>query len=91
ATFGASTPLTSQTWQIQLQAAYAPTAPVPQLPELCAALAQPPAQLWADTGQAQQLAEATLVYGQELVVRTRAAGAQPPLSELWITPPDSLP
>jgi len=89
--FGSGTPLIRQTWTVQIQAGYSPRWPAPASADICETLAQPLAQLWADAGRKQPLDDAILRFGQELVVRSRATVSGPLLSELWITPTDSLP
>jgi len=82
----ANTALTEQEWSVQLQAFYARLSPVPSIPDLCATLAQPPADLWADVAQTGILAGVTLRFGQELVVQSKDAP-----SVLLITPAVSPP
>ncbi|MCP3137369.1 hypothetical protein [Pyxidicoccus xibeiensis] len=80
----AGPPLLDQSWALQVRVHYARRTPVPQLPDVCLTLSQPPAGVWADsTGSPLELLEPTLRYGQELVLRTQNA----PQSRLWITPP----
>jgi hypothetical protein len=63
----ATTPLTQQVWQVQLQAAYQRLSPIPAMPDLCAIFAQQAATLWMDATQRQPITSATLKFGQELV------------------------
>jgi hypothetical protein len=51
---------------------------------LAIALRQKQADLWADSARLQPLTEATLRFGQELIVRTDA-NTLAPLSQLLIT------
>ncbi len=68
---GATGPaLLDQAWEVELQAAYQPSDPPPDIPDLCDALTQPAADLWDDLGQ-HPLTQQTLNYGQELVVRSK--------------------
>jgi hypothetical protein len=86
-----SAPFTKQEWPVQLFASYLPQRPVPTLPSLPDALAQPRAKLWADSALTTPLTQATLRSGQELVVRSfdtspEAPLGGTPLSVLLITP-----
>ena len=79
----AGPPLLEQAWALQVRVHYTRRTPVPQLPDVCLTLSQPPAGVWAEvTGSPLELLEPTLRYGQELVLRTQDA----PGSRLWITP-----
>lgn len=83
--------LTEQVWDMELTARYAPrnvvTSP-PQsppgddaaLPDLQTTLTQPLATLWADAGGVEELIEISLRYGEELILRSRAAGTVSPPS-----------
>jgi hypothetical protein len=91
-----SAPFAKQEWPVQLFASYMPQRPVPTLPSLPDALAQPRAKLWADSGLTSPLTQATLRSGQELVVRTfdtspEAPTGGKPLPVLMITPAGSPP
>ncbi|MFL6254980.1 MAG: hypothetical protein ACJ74T_08145 [Pyrinomonadaceae bacterium] len=91
-----SAPFTKQEWPVQLFASYMPQRPVPTLPSLPDALAQPRAKLWADSGLTAPLAQATLRSGQELVVRSFDTSPEAPLGGrplpvLLITPAGSPP
>jgi hypothetical protein len=91
-----SAPFTKQEWPVQLFASYLPQRPVPTLPSLPDALAQPRAKLWADSGLTASLTQATLRSGQELVVRSfdtspEAPTGGKPLPVLLITPAGSPP
>ena len=77
--------LAKQTWPVQFQAAYAPSHPVPLIPDLCTILMQPPAQLWEDMAHTKPFSGATLHFGQELVVHSADAAR----SVLFITPAGS--
>ncbi|HEY3079920.1 MAG TPA: hypothetical protein VGM69_08435 [Chloroflexota bacterium] len=87
----ASRRLTEQSWPVTLRARYAARPGASGVPDLCDLLAQPPAPLWADTARTEQLVEARLLFGQELVLRTRDTAGGGPLSALWITPAGSPP
>lgn len=99
---GAGLPLTEQVWPIQLRALYTPDRPVPSppnsfadisaLPELRFTLSQPEATIWANAECTEPLLEASLHYGQELVLRSKAAASPPSQlrqSVLFITPAGS--
>lgn len=82
--------LTEQVWEIALRARYAPPPalasppqPVrdaPALPDLRDTLTQPIAMLWADAEGVEELTEVSLRYGEELVLRSRAAHTLSPPS-----------
>ncbi len=99
-----SLPLTEQVWPIRLRAQYTPMRPVssppnlfatkPELPELRFTLSQPEATIWADTEFSEPLLEASLRYGHELVLQSKAATSPPSQarqSVLFITPAVSPP
>jgi hypothetical protein len=94
-------PLLEQAWELTLNAGYAPppaaaTKPAP-LPDLRATLDQlnaPPAVLWADLANLEELAGVTLKYGQELVLKSQDSpivSPPAPQSVLFITPAGSPP
>lgn len=83
----AGPPLLEQAWALQVRVHYARHTPVPELPDVCTTLSQPPVGVWADTSSPLELLEPTLRYGQELVLRTQDA----PGSRLWITPTGPTP
>jgi hypothetical protein len=96
-------PLLEQTWELTLNAGYAPppeddaaTNPAP-LPDLRATLDQlnaPPATLWADFANLEELAGVTLKYGQELILKSQdsiTVSPPAPQSVLFITPAGSPP
>ena len=89
------TKLADQSWQIRLRFFYAPQRPVPAIPDLTQVLHQTPATAWEDEPLSAPMTGATLRFGQELVLRTRARPASPPaaptLSTLLITPAGSPP
>jgi hypothetical protein len=78
-----STAVPQQSWSITLRVRYQPSAlsfpPGSFLPELRSVLAQAPAAIWTQRasppGQALSALPATLVYGQELVMRTAQESA----------------
>lgn len=96
-------PLTEQVWPLQLRALYTPDRPISsppnlfatkyELPELRFTLSQPEATIWANAERTEPLLEASLHYGQELVLKSRTATSPPssppsqlPQSVLFITP-----
>ncbi len=89
----APVPLTARTWSVDLTASYghlAPGAPVvtnraAPIPDLCAAMTQPPATLWSDRARTTPLRRASLGYGNETVLRSTGSGAGPQ-SVLFLTP-----
>jgi hypothetical protein len=92
-------PLAARSWVVNLTAAYGQLAPVqsatriasPPIPDLCAALGQPPARLWDRLGPApREIAQATLRFGQETLIASSDAGGAPS-SVLLLTPSLSPP
>jgi hypothetical protein len=90
---GAQAPFTMQSWPLQFTARYGPLLPIPAVPDLCDALSQPVANLWAnDASPPDPFAGDTLHYGQDLVLRSYHDASQTsPLAELHITPAGSPP
>lgn len=97
-------PLSDQVWPIRLRALYAPDRPAssppdpfemkPALPDLRFTLSQPEATIWADAAASQPLAEVSLHYGREEILRSTSATSPPSqsrLSVLFITPAVSPP
>jgi hypothetical protein len=94
-------PLLEQTWELTLTAAYAPASSSPKttasLPDLRATLEQlgaPPAKLWTDFANQEELASVALRYGQELILKSQdSINVSPPApqSVLFITPAGSPP
>jgi hypothetical protein len=72
-------------WPVEVFARYAPAAPPPAAPELCAAFGQAAATLWADSALTQPLGGLVLQFGQELVARTVDAATSAPLSVVYVT------
>ena len=67
-----SVPLYEQRWPVRLDV-YSSAQPLGtpgDPPDLCEALLQPPAIVWADVGQRESLGDVDLRYGEELQVRT---------------------
>lgn len=92
-------PLTEQVWPLQLRALYTPERPISsppnsfetkyELPELRFTLSQPEATIWANAERTEPLLEASLHYGQELVLKSKTATSPPSQlrqSVLFITP-----
>lgn len=79
-------PLAARTWLVDLSAEYGhlPAAPsterytAPPIPDLCAALAQPPARLWDRLGTAPlEITTITMRFGQETLLASSQVGAAP--------------
>jgi hypothetical protein len=89
----APVPLTARTWSVDLVVSYghlAAGAPAignrgAPIPDLCAAVTQPPATLWSDRARTTPLRRASLSYGSETVLRSAGSGAGPQ-SVLFLTP-----
>jgi hypothetical protein len=64
------TRLADRTWQIDLQVFYALQSPVPELPDLCQILDQPPAALKNTVAPDSPLDEIQIHFGQEYVLRS---------------------
>ena len=64
------TALTSQVWPIELRAFYSPLVPVPQSPDLCAALTQSPATLLSSLSPPTPLTAVNVAYGVDAIVKT---------------------
>ena len=82
---------TSQKWEVNLRAFYAPSEEAPALPDLRELFRQPFANLWSDEARSVPLTKVTLRFGQELVARTSRTLPGPPpeavpLPALLITP-----
>lgn len=93
-------PLLEQTWELTLNAGYAPAASdatPARLPDLRATLDQlnaPHAKLWTDLAAHEELAGVTLRYGQELILKSQdsiTVSPPAPQSVLFITPAGSPP
>lgn len=70
---GMTRALSNQTWNVKLAARYAhpaspPTGPGAAVPNICTVLSQPQRPLLAGTSPATPLTQATLAFGQELVL-----------------------
>jgi hypothetical protein len=74
-------PLWEQSWRVPLRAFYA--ALDPSATELCDILTQPAATLWFSQSPDEALVEATLRYGQEVILRS--AGGNVPASSVPIS------
>jgi len=92
-------PLLEQAWELTLNAGYAPVAAnaIAPLPDLRATLEQlnaSPAMLWTDFAQGEELANVTLKYGRELILKSQDSNTvspPAPQSVLFITPAGSPP
>jgi hypothetical protein len=92
-------PLAARTWAVDVSAEYgrlspAPSTekrPVPPIPDLCAALAQPSARLWDRLGVAPlELTTVSMRFGQETLLASSDVGAAPS-SVVLLTPSMSPP
>ncbi|HEX7843003.1 MAG TPA: hypothetical protein VF469_36270 [Kofleriaceae bacterium] len=89
----APVPLTARTWSVDLAVSYghlpagapAMTHRGVPIPDLCAAVTQPPATLWSDRARTTPLRRASLTYGSETILRSTGGGAGPQ-SVLLLTP-----
>jgi hypothetical protein len=86
--------LTARTWSVDLTAGYGQLSLDPlaaaltlrtPIPDLCAAVMQPPATLWSDRSQTTPLTRASLTFGRETILRSIGSGAGPQ-SVLFLTP-----
>jgi len=95
-------PLLEQTWELTFNAGYAPQpdaaatrlAPLPDLRATLDQLNAPHAVLWTDFAGQEELAGATLKYGQELILKSQdsiTVSPPAPQSVLFITPAGSPP
>ncbi len=75
--------LKDQQWSIELRAYYAPVTPTLSVADLSDILLQPPATLWSELNQTP-LADVTLRYGQELIVRSRERVAPAEFNDLSV-------
>jgi hypothetical protein len=92
-------PLSARTWMVELEVFYGrlPPAPgtrkrrSPPIPDLCAALSQPPARLWDRLGAVPvEVDRVSLRFGQETLLQSTDVGLEPP-SVLLLTPSQSPP
>jgi hypothetical protein len=67
---GAGLSMFSQAWDVELRAYYAASRSAPVVPDLCDALVQPEAPLWADAARTRPLGTQVLQFGRELIVRS---------------------
>ncbi|HKV10081.1 MAG TPA: hypothetical protein VJ725_18215 [Thermoanaerobaculia bacterium] len=82
---GGGGPLTRQSWPVAFTVRYRRRTPAPQIPDLADVLTQPPATAWQETSRTNPLTSATLRFGRELVLVSRADGGAVS-STLLITP-----
>lgn len=94
--------LTDQVWILRVRALYSPplSSPLNQptedpLPDLKSTLAQAEARAWADADRTETLSEVALLFGRELILKSRSPSASPFddswESVLFITPAASPP
>lgn len=85
-----NTPLTQQSWAVDITVRYRRRQPAPEVPDLVDVLTQPAATAWSDLSPATPLGSGTLQFGRELRLFTRDAGGAP-MPALLITPAGSPP
>jgi hypothetical protein len=81
-------PLEEQRWSLSLRAAYGPLDPVPSVPDLCAVLSQPEADLWRvwnSPADREPFTGVDLLYGREAIA-TSFDSTDEPVSRLYVTP-----
>jgi hypothetical protein len=76
------TSLVNQSWPIELRAFYAPSLPVPDVPDLCDVLQQPEVQLLNNLSPEVLLGDVDLKFGGKLTV----SSPPEPLSIAWLKP-----
>jgi len=84
---GSGGPINQQSWPVAFTVRYRRRTPVPRLPDLVDVLLQPPVTAWQETSRTTAWTSATLRFGRDLVLASRAdsgGGAGP--STLLITP-----
>jgi len=81
---GAGGPITRQSWPLAFSVRYRRRSPVPRVPDLAEVLTQPPVTAWQETSRTTPWTSATLSFGRELVLASRASGGGPS-STLLIT------
>jgi hypothetical protein len=67
-------PITQQSWPVTFTVRYRRRTPAPAIPDLVDVLTQPAATAWQETSRTTPWTSATLRYGQELVLVSRADG-----------------
>ena len=73
------TPLTSQSWAVDVTIRYSRREPIPTIPDLADILSQPPATAFLPTSPATPWNRGTLRFGRELVPETGGGEAMPVL------------
>jgi hypothetical protein len=71
---GGGGPITRQSWPVAFTLRYRRRTPAPRIPDLVEALTQPPATAWQETSRVTAWTSATLRFGRELVLASRADG-----------------
>jgi hypothetical protein len=69
---GTRTRMADRRWQIDLQVFYAPQDPVPELPDLCQVLDQPPAALMDTLSPDSPLDEIEIQFGREYILKSES-------------------
>jgi len=83
---GGGGPITRQSWPVAFTVRYRRRAPAPRLPDLADVLQQPPVTAWQETSRTTAWTSATLRFGRDLVLASRADGGAGGSSTLLITP-----
>lgn len=71
---GAGGPITQQSWPLTFTVRYRRRSPVPRVPDLADVLTQPPVTAWQETSRTNPWTSATLRFGRDLVLASRADG-----------------
>jgi len=71
---GAGGPITQQSWPLTFTVRYRRRSPVPRVPDLADVLTQPPVTAWQETSRTTPWTSATLRFGRDLVLASRADG-----------------
>ncbi len=82
---GSGGPINQQSWPVAFTVRYRRRTPVPLLPDLVDVLLQPPVTAWQETSRSTAWTSATLRFGRDLVLASRADGGGAS-STLLITP-----
>jgi hypothetical protein len=83
---GGGGPITRQSWPVAFTVRYRRRAPAPRIPDLADVLQQPPVTAWQETSRTTAWTSATLRFGRDLVLASRADGGGAGSSTLLITP-----
>jgi hypothetical protein len=83
-----NTPLTQQSWAVDMTVRYRPRDPVPEIPDLVDILTQPLASAWIETSPPAEWTKGTLRFGRELAPEDQMGNVMP---RLLITPAGTPP